>query len=250
MKNSKKPQQLRPRNTKATLLRLFSYFKYNKALFVGGIFFIILGSVAGIAANAILSPIIDSLTLGSGNQIFIKYLIIMVFIVVFIAIGEYLGNLFMGKLAQQTIHKIREEMFSHMEKLPISYFDQNTHGDLMSTFTNDVDMLNQSLEQSVSQIIISIITVVGTFIMMLVMSPILTVLVVIMLVIMLYATKYIGKRSSKHFREQQAQLADMNGYIEEIMTGQKVVKVFNYEDRAIDEYECLYLRCYDYAYNG
>ena len=236
MKNSNKHQQLRPKNTKATLLRLFSYFKYNKSLFIGGIFFIIIGSVAGIAANSMLSPIIDSLTLDNGNQLFIKYMIIMVLIVVFIAIGEYLGNLFMAKLAQKTIHKIREEMFSHMEKLPISYFDQNTHGDLMSTFTNDVDMLNQSLEQSVSQIIISLITVVGTFVMMLVISPALTVLVIIMLFFMIFATKYVGKRSSKNFRAQQAQLADMNGYIEEIMTGQKVVKVFNYEDRSIDEF--------------
>lgn len=232
-----KHSQLRPHNMRETLVRLFSYFKYNKALFFGGILFIIIGSVAGIVANSMLSPIIDALVTHKDAALFIKYLIIMGAIVVLIALGEYLGNLFMAQLAQNTIHKIREDMFSHMEQLPISFFDRHTHGDLMSTFTNDVDMLNQSLEQSVSQIIVSIITVVGTFAMMLFISPILTLVVLFMLVIMLSATKYVGTRSSRNFRAQQAQLADMNGYVEEMMTGQKVVKVFNYEDRAIEEFE-------------
>ena len=227
---------LRPQNVKQTLLRLFTYFKYNKALFFGGIFFIILGSISSIVTNAMLSPIIDSLVTDRNVGLFVKYLIVMIVVVLFIAIGEYLGNLFMAKLAQKTIYKIREEMFSHMEKLPISYFDRHSHGELMSTFTNDVDMLNQSLEQSVSQIIVSLITVVGTFAMMVFISPILTTVVIFMLVIMLSTTKYIGGKSSANFRAQQAQLANMNGYIEEIMTGQKVVKVFNYEARAINEF--------------
>lgn len=230
-------RQLRPNNPKETLIRLFSYFKFNKRLFFGGIFFIILGSIAEIAANAMLSPIIDTLVEGHIQALFIKYLVSMGIIVVFIAIGQYLGNLYMARLAQKTIHKIREDMFSHMEKLPISYFDQHSHGELMSTFTNDVDMLNQSLEQSVSQIIISVITVVGTFIMMLFISTILTVLVVFMLIIMFFVTKYVGTKSAKNFRNQQSQLADMNGYIEEMMSGQKVVKVFNYEEHAINNFK-------------
>ncbi len=106
----------------------------------------------------------------------------------------------------------------------------------MSTFTNDVDMLNQSLEQSVSQITISVITVFGTFAMMLYLSPILTLIVIVVLIIMLTTVRFVGKRSSKNFRLQQRSLADMNGYIEEMMTGQKVVKVFNYEDRAINNF--------------
>lgn len=237
MKNKKGHRQLRPKNPKETLIRLFSYFKYNKALFIGGILFIILGSIAEIGANSMLSPIIDSLVGDHDRGLFIKYIAIMVMIVIVIALGQYLGNLFMAKLAQKTIHKIREDMFSHMEKLPISYFDEHSHGELMSTFTNDVDMLNQSLEQSVSQVIISIITVVGTFAMMMYLSPTLTVIVVFMLIIMLAATNYIGKKSARNFRNQQAQLADMNGYIEEMMSGQQVVKVFNYEDRAIEDFK-------------
>ena len=237
MKSQYGHRKLRPDNPKKTLLRLFSYFRFNKFLFFGGIFFIILSTVAQIGANGMLSPIIDSLVGGWDKGLLVKYLLIMGVLVILISAGQYLGHLFMAKLAQKTVHKIREEMFSHMEKLAISYFDEHSHGDLMSTFTNDVDMLNQSLEQGASQITISIITVVGTFAMMLYLSPVLTLLVVIMLIIMFACIKYVGKRSAKNFRSQQAALAGMNGYIEEMMSGQKVVKVFNYERRAIENFK-------------
>lgn len=228
--------KLRPNDPKKILFRLFSYFKYNKGLFITGILFIIVGSVAQIGINAMLSPIIDSLVLGENFSVILKYIFIMVIMVGLTAIGQYWGNLNMAKLAQKTVFKIREEMFAHMEKLPISYFDRHSHGELMSTFTNDIDMLTQSLEQSVSQVAISIITVVGTFIMMMILSPMLTVLVVFMLFVMFLSIKYIGSKSSANFRRQQSAIADMNGYIEEMMTGQKVVKVFNYEQRAIDSF--------------
>ena len=236
MKNQYVHRQLRPSNPKKTIIRLFGYFKFSKGLFFGGIFFIILGAVAEIAANGMLSPIIDTLVKGYNKTTFIKYLLIMGALVILVSAGQYLGNLFMAQLAQKTVHRIRKDMFSHMEKLSISYFDVHSHGDLMSTFTNDVDMLNQSLEQSISQIVISTITVVGTFIMMLILSPTLTLIVIVMLAVMLFSVRYIGRKSAKNFRYQQGALADMNGYIEEIMSGQKVVKVFNYEERAIKDF--------------
>jgi ATP-binding cassette subfamily B protein len=230
------PRGLRPKNARKTILRLFSYFKFKKALFFSGIVFIILGSISQILANAMLSPIIDTLVGDFSMNVFIRYLMITGLLVIFIAVGQYIGNLFMARLAQETVHKIREDMFSHMEKLPIPFFDTSSHGELMSTFTNDVDMLNQSLEQSVSQIIVSFITVVGTFIMMIVISPILTLVVIVMLAVMFLFIKFIGQKSAENFRNQQAALADMNGYIEEMMSGQKVVKVFNYEERAIEDF--------------
>jgi len=234
---SRKKIQFKPNDPKRTLMRLFSYFKYNKVLFFGGIFSIILSAIARIGSNSMLSPIIDTLVVDHDRALFIRYIMIMVGLVVTISISQYIGDLSMARLAQKTIHKIREDMFSHMEKLPIPFFDRHAHGELMSTFTNDVDILNQSLEQSLSQIVISVITVIGTFIMMVYISPLLTSIVVFMLVVMLVSVRIIGKRSTRFFRNQQAQLAEMNGYIEEMMTGQKVVKVFNYEDRAIEEFE-------------
>jgi len=233
MKNQHGPKQLRPENPGKTLARLFSYFKYNKLLFLGGLFFIILGSVAEIGVNGMLSPIIDLFVGDYDQAALIRYLFIMGGLVILIATGQYLGNLSMAKLSQRTVHKIRSEMFAHMEKLPIEFFDQHSHGELMSTFTNDVDMLTQSLEQGISQVTVSVITLFGTFAMMLYLSPMLTLLVVGMLLVMFAAIKYIGQKSARNFRRQQAALAEMNGYIEEMMSGQKVVKVFNYEERAI-----------------
>lgn len=234
MNKQSKPLHLRPKDPKKTLMRLFGYFRYNKGLFFGGILFTILGTLAEVASNAMLSPIIDAFIERKDGRTLLGYFIIMGLFVIIIALGQYLGNLFMIKLSQRTVHRIREDMFSHMEKLPISYFDRHSHGDLMSTFTNDVDMLTQSLEQGISQFSISIITVVGTFAMMIYISPILTLLVAVMLLVMFEAIKYVGQKSAVNFRNQQAALADMNGYVEEIMSGQKVVKVFNYEKRAID----------------
>jgi len=231
-----KEKQLKPKDPKKTFLRLFSYFKYNIVLFFGGIFFIIVGSSAEIGINGMISPVIDALIGDNDSGLFVKYLLIMVALVVISSIFQYIGNLSMAKLAQKTVYKIREDMFSHMEKLPVSYFDKHSHGELMSTFTNDVDMLNQSLEQSASQILISFVTVVGTFTVMIILSPILTAVVAAMLVVMLYSIKFVSKRSAKNYRMQQAALGDMNGYTEEMMSGQKVVKVFNYEDRAIDTF--------------
>jgi len=231
-----KEKQLKPKDPKKTFLRLFSYFKYNIVLFFGGIFFIIVGSSAEIGINGMISPVIDALIGDNDSGLFVKYLLIMVALVVISSIFQYIGNLSMAKLAQKTVYKIREDMFSHMEKLPVSYFDKHSHGELMSTFTNDVDMLNQSLEQSASQILISFVTVVGTFTVMIILSPILTAVVAAMLVVMIYSIRFVSKRSAKNYRMQQAALGDMNGYTEEMMSGQKVVKVFNYEDRAIDTF--------------
>ncbi len=236
MEKNKNYRQLRPSNPRETLTRLFRYFKFNRALFLWGMFFIILGSISMISINAMLSPAIDTLIEDGNIALFIRYLIIMAIIVIFLALGDYLGNLFMVRLAQKTVHKIREDMFANMEKLPISYFDRHTHGELMSTFTNDIDMLNQALEQNVSQIVRTIVTFTGSLAMMIFLSLTLTLVIVLMLIIMFFTIKFIGKKSSKNFRIQQHTLADINGYVEEMMSGQTVVKVFNYETRAIEEF--------------
>lgn len=233
-KNAKKA--LRPDNPKKTLLRLFSYFKYNIVLFIGGMIALVLSSVAEIGSNGMLSPIIDVFVYEGERDSAIVYILIMIGFILTLAVSRYLGSLAMARLAQRTVHRIREDMFSRLEQLPVSFFDTHSHGELMSTFTNDVDMLNQTLEQSVSQILISIVSVVGTFIMMLVLSPTLTMIVVGMLILMFGVIRFVGSRSAKNFRRQQARLADMNGYVEEMMSGQKVVKVFNYEERSIEDF--------------
>ena len=234
---SKDIRSFKPKNPGKTLARLFSYFKYYKWLFIFGIVFTISGSFGSIAFNTMIGPLIDSLVTNYDFAVFIKYLLTMGFIALFIALGQYLGTLLMGRLAQNVIHKIHQEMFEHMEQLPIKFFDTNSQGGLMSTFTNDVDMLNQALEQSVSQVMTSIVTMVGTFVMMIRLNFWMTAMIVGMLLIILFVVRFITSRSSKNFRAQQSQLASMNGYIAEMMTGQKVIKVFNHEDETIDEFE-------------
>lgn len=234
--DGKKPQygstvQLKPNNPIETTKRLFSYFRYNKLILFTGLILVMLSSAAQIAANTMLSPIFDSLLGADPVGELIRLLIILAVLVVGLSLAQYLGQALMARLAQSTVYRIRTDMFTHMQKLPISYFDRHAHGDLMSTFTNDVDMLTQSLEQSLSQIVISFVTVFGTFAMMIILSPLLTLIVVGMLIVMGIVIRVVGGRSAQNFRRQQGSLAEMNGYIEELMSGQKVVKVFNREEQ-------------------
>lgn len=229
-------KNLKPKNMAATITRMFSYFRYNKNLFFGGMFFVLLSTLATVGTNGILSPIIDSLIPGNTGP-FMKYMGMMLALVLAATAFQYLGTLFMARLAQRTVYKLREDMFHHLQKLPISFFDSRAQGDLMSTFTNDVDMLNQSLEQSLAQILIAIVSVIGSLVMMIILSPLLTLIVILVLFVMLFAVSVIGKRSAGHFRKRQADLADMNSYVEEMISGHKVVKVFNYEERSKKTFE-------------
>ena len=146
-------------------------------------------------------------------------------------------NRLMIEVSTGTLYKLRIDLFKHMHTLPINFFDTHTHGELMSRFTNDIDAFRNMLSQSFVQLINSTITIVGVFFVMLALSPLLTLLVIIMLIIMFFTITIIGKGSRKFFMAQQSALGDMNGYIEEMMEGQKVVKVFNYEKRAKETFD-------------
>ena len=136
----------------------------------------------------------------------------------------------MVKVTQGTLRNLRNEMFEHMEKLPIKYFDNHAHGDIMSIYTNDIDTLRQMISQSIPQIINSGFTVVSVFISMLVLNIPLTIVTLLMVGVMLFCTKSAAGRSGKYFLQQQINLGNVNGFIEEMMNGQKVVKVFCHEE--------------------
>ncbi len=146
-------------------------------------------------------------------------------------------NRLMINVSQGTLLRLRKSLFEHMEKLPISYFDSRTHGDVMSTYTNDVDTLRQMIGSSLPQVFNSIISLVVTFASMVVLSIPLTLVSIIMAVVMMFTTTKLGKRSRAFFKTQQLKLAEVNGFIEEMMTGQKVVKVFCHEAKAIERFE-------------
>jgi ATP-binding cassette subfamily B protein len=163
---------------------------------------------------------------------------------------SYLYNRLMINVSQGTVLRLRQRIFERMERLPISYFDQHSHGDMMSVYTNDVDSLRQMISTSISQVFNSIITICVTFASMIALSIPLTAVSILMAVVMMAATTWLGKRSRGYFRTQQESLARVNGFIEEMMTGQKVVKVFCHEEQAIEEFEQINEQLRASAYNA
>jgi ATP-binding cassette subfamily B protein len=193
---------------------------------------VILSSLAGVLATWYLKPLINGIKEGAEPIKLAASLGTMAVIYVISAVLAYFSSLMMVKLAQSTSNRIRRELFDHLLDLPVNFFDNRTHGEIMSRFTNDVDNINIALEQSLAQTITSAITVVGVFIMMFLLSPFLTIFVVLFFFIMLWIIKSVASKSSTYFRSQQKSLGELNGIIEEMMEGQKVIKVFQREEQA------------------
>ena len=171
----------------------------------------------------------------------------------FYAIGiaaSYLYNLLMVYVTQGTLRNLRNDLFSHMEKLPIKYFDTHSHGDIMSVYTNDTDTLRQMISQSMPQVFNSAITIVSVLISMIILSVPLTIVTLLMVGIMLVATKKVAGLSGRYFLQQQRDLGKVNGFIEEMMNGQKVVKVFCHEEKNIEEFRELNDNLYNSANNA
>ena len=235
----------RPQNARKTLARLFRYMESYHLQIVLVVLFIIISSGASIAGTYFLQPLIDNYILpliGQQNPDlsgFLGMVGIMALVYLIGAASTYLYNRLMLNISTGTLYKIRMDMFTKMQKLPIRYFDTNTHGDLMSRYTNDTDTLRNLLSQAFAQLITASITITGVFIMMLILSPILTLLIVAMLVVMIFVVSKIGKKSGMYFKKQQSSLGKVNGYIEEMIEGQKVIKVFCHEDNTKAEFDVL-----------
>lgn len=165
-------------------------------------------------------------------------------------LAAYLHSRIMVHVTQGTLRRLRDDMFSHMQKLPIRYFDTHSHGDIMSTYTNDTDTLRQVISQSIPQFLNSVITIVSVFVSMVSLSLPLTLLTLAMVCVTLYTTKQVGGLSAKYFVAQQRDLAAVNGYIEEMMNGQKVVKVFTHEQESLEKFNKLNDKLFDSADNA
>ena len=245
MPADKKKEMVKPKNPGQTLKRIFSYMKEYKLQIVFVVIGILISSGANVAATYFLKPVINKYIvpfIGQQNpdmSDFASTIIIMAVVMLLGVIASYVYNRLMVNIATGTLYKIRVDMFTHMQKLPIRYFDTHTHGDLMSRYSNDTDTLREMLGQGVPQLISSLITVVGVFIAMVVMSPLLTLVVIAVLAIMLLVIKVIGGRSANYFIKQQQAVGAVNGYIEEMIEGQKVVKVFCHEEKVIKDFDKL-----------
>ena len=171
-------------------------------------------------------------------------------VLLFGVICSYTYNRLMINVSQGTLLRLRKSMFEHVQRLPISYFDSHSHGNVMSTYTNDVDTLRQMVGSSLPQVFNTLITLCVTFISMVVLSVPLTCVSILLAVLMVFTTTQLGKRSRSFFKVQQQSLAQVNGFIEEMMTGQKVVKVFCHEDEAISEFETINEQLRSSSYNA
>ena len=228
---------------KQTIKRLISYMTKYKLKFGIVIVCIILTSiVSAVSATAIRILIDDYITplIGTTNPSYdgiVKVISALSAIFIVGVIAAFLYSRIMVDISQGILNKIRNDMFCHMQKLPIRYFDTNSHGDVMSHYTNDTDALRQALSQSIPQTFAAVITVISVFVTMISTSIYLTLFVILFLVFQLYCAKIVASKSSRYFIEQQKSLGELNGYIEEMINGQKVVKVFCHEEKAKEEFD-------------
>ncbi len=237
----------KPQNAGEAFKRIMGYMAEYKPLLVLVVLFVVFSSLANIIGTTFLQRIIDNyLTplISDRNNAelysgFISSLGQMLLIYVIGAFCTFAYARIMLNISTKTLFKIRTDLFTHMETLPIKYFDTHTHGDLMSRYTNDIDTIREMLSNSVASFISSTVTVVGVFVMMVYYSWQLTLLTLVMLVVVLIATGTIGGKSGKYFKEQQKAIGAVNGYIEEMIDGQKVVKVFVHEKKSKDEFDEL-----------
>lgn len=245
MPGPRKQSFAKPKNAKGTFRRILKYFKPYR----GQLVLVLIGLLASVAANIagtfMLVPIINVYIIpwiGNENPDFtglIGQLAVMAAVYTIGILGTFMYNRLMINVSTGTLLKLRLEMFTKMQTLPISYFDGRTHGEIMSTYTNDTDVMREMISQGLPSFISSAVRIVGVFTMMIVLNPILTGIAILMLVIMMLITKTIAGRSGRFFKARQDSVGKVNGYIEEMIEGQKVVKVFCHEQAVNSRFDEL-----------
>ena len=237
--NAKKIGPKRPENLKQTLADLWSYLWKSKWSLFAVLLLVVLGSAAGIVGTYFIRPLINDFIATKDVAGLAKMLGVIGLIYIIGAIANYFSGKIMITIGQQTIETMRKDLFDHIQTLPIRFFDTNKHGDLMSRFTNDFENIQQAFNNSMLMIVSSLLQLVLTFVMMIILSPILTGMLIIMVFIMFAIVRVVAGRSGKFFAEQQKVLGQVNGFVEEHIEGQKVVKVFNHETLVLKEFETL-----------
>ncbi len=235
----------KPKNTKKTIKRILKYMGSFKALWLLVFACVIIAAFSDILSSYIIKPILNNYIIpliGQESPDFKEFFSLLLKVAIIFVCGvfaSWLNARLMLYISSNLLCRIRTDLFEKLESLPIHFYDSHTHGELMSRFTNDTDTLRDMLNQTVPQLMSSLLTVAGVFVMMLVLSPLLTVVVVFTLALMMIFATKIGKKSAEAFREQQKNIGKINGYIEELIEGQKVVKIFNHEQESIKEFNIL-----------
>ena len=255
---NKNDQKVRvSKGTLKTAKRLLGYVTSRfKVQFFAVFICIIISSIASISVSLSLKFLLDDFIIpliGQKSPNFSElYMALGVLGAIFLAgvISTFIYTRLMVTIGQGVLKQVRDDMFEHMQKLPIRYFDQNTNGSIMSLYTNDTDTLRQMINQSIPQVLMSSITIVVTFISMVALSPLLTILAIVMIFLLVFVANKIGGNSGKYFLKQQIAIANITGFVEERMNGQRVIKIFNHERVSEEEFDELNEKLYDSAANA
>ena len=233
---------VKPKDTKATLKRLFQYMDRDKRKLILAIGCVIMNTVFTLAAAYMIRPIINMLLKpGVKPQDLISRLLFMLVVYLIAVCASYFQSRIMVTISMRAIKRLRRDLYHKLQKLPIQFFDEHNHGDLMSRFTNDVDAVGEMLSNTVVQLISGVLTLTGTFALMVYTNWMLTGVTIVMVPFMMFVARKLTKKSRTYYKKQQEALGKLNGYVEETMTGQKVVKVFGHEQQVIDEFQILNL---------
>lgn len=227
----------KPKNMKKTLGTLLRYLGKYKVFLAIVLVLVVFNSFAMVAGSYFLKPLVNNYILPGDFAGLAKMLMVLGSIFLAGALSAYGYARIMVHVSQNTIRDIRRDLFNKMQDLPIKYFDRNTHGDLMSLYTNDIDNIGEALNNSVANIMSSSLSFIGMIVMMVVLSPVLSLITVSFLTLMIFIIKNIGSKSKYYFGMQQKNMGKLNGYIEEMIEGQKVIKVFCHEDKAIEDFK-------------
>ena len=229
----------RPKDMKGTFKKLMRYVGRYKAALVLVAVCLILSTVGSVATSYMLKPLLNDYILPGDFPGLLKMLVLMGGLFALSAVCSFAYARIMVHVAQRTVAAIRQDLFDRLQQLPVSYYDRHQSGDLMSRFTNDIDTVSEMLNSSFASIISNVLTFLGTVLMMIILNPWLTLITFGFLALMGVVVKVIGGRSRVNFQRQQAALGAVNGYIEEMIEGQKVIKVFNHEKQAIGRFTTL-----------
>lgn len=221
----------------ATLKRIWGYMTKEKSLFIVVIVMLIMSSALSLVGPYLMGVAVDGVIAGWGGESLLTMLLWLVLVYLLQSGAIFFQNYWMIGIAQNVVFFMRNHLFSHLQKLPVSFYQKRQHGDLMSRLTNDMENVSRTLNSAVIQVVTSSLTIIGTIIVMLWLSPLLTVLTLLIVPVLFAGMKWITNRTGAYFKEQQKTLGDMNGYIEEAISGQKIIKMYSQERRVIEEFE-------------
>lgn len=229
-------KKAKAKNWVATLKRIWSYLVVRKGLLSLVLLMVLLSSGLALLGPFLVGMAVDDFIVSKNSSGLIKMLGGLLAVYILHSVAIFFQNYWMIGIAQNTVYTMRNQLFQHLHKLPIPFFDKRQHGELMSRITNDIENVSATLNTSVIQIFSSVLTLVGTITVMLWLSPLLTLVTLMIVPMMFLGMKWITKRTSRLFKEQQRNLGELNGYIEETISGQRIVKTFSQEERVMREF--------------